>query len=365
MFLALIGSVLLVQYLVPVNLLDLHTCLVAGDVLGHCGNVVECRHIVDIDFDTKGVLDKSLQANLVERVHCKVGLDVICAVYGDLLFLLYVVLQYLVLVAGRLGGCLYLGCVVFATPCKDVLQLVSLQLVQLGAWQVAAVYHNGHQFLVAWCVQVVWFQHLALEGYFQFGVVALSCPQRLWNDNSAQHVSVLCNGCFLDLLLEFLQFVFYFAGLYVLAVGEDYDFLAAACKYNASVLVKACDVASVQITVLVYYGRSFLGTVVISLHYVGTLDAELTFFGCLLAAVKAYKLAVYAGEGQACTSRYVVTGACEGDDGCCLGHSVAFKQAQSQCLQSASDLAVQCGASAYAVFQVATHFLVQAVEYDA
>ena len=143
---------MLVQYFVPVNFLNLHTCLVVGNILGHGSNVVEGCHVVNINFHTKGVLDESLQTNLVERIHCKIGLDMVSTVYGNLLFLLDVVLQYLVFIAGRLGYCLHLGGMILATTSQYILQLISLQFVQLGAWQVVPVNHYGHELLVARCV---------------------------------------------------------------------------------------------------------------------------------------------------------------------------------------------------------------------
>ena len=72
-------------------------------------------------------------------------------------------------------------------------------------------------------------------------------------------------------------------------------------------------------TVLVQHLCRFFGTVVISLHDIGTLGPQLIV----------YDLALYRGQRQSGTAGYDVTGTGERNHGSSLGHAIALQDIQA------------------------------------
>ena len=128
----------------------------------------------------------------------------------DVVFLKGWFLGFLYMFFLPVGGCAY---------SKDVLKLVALQLFQPGARQLTTIDHQAHELLVVGHGEVVGLQYLALQRLFHLFIRQVPGPFLLGHDDSAQHVAILYDSRFLDVLRVFLQLVFYLAGLHVLAVG--------------------------------------------------------------------------------------------------------------------------------------------------
>ena len=82
---------------------------------------------------------------------------------------------------------------------QQFLQLISLQLLQFGAWQLTAVYAHIHQFLVVSHGEVIRLKHLTLQARLGVSVGHSAEPLLLRYDDGAQHVAVLYHGSLLNL----------------------------------------------------------------------------------------------------------------------------------------------------------------------
>ena len=331
-------------------------------------DIAEPQEALCAYLHSEGVLYECLQAYAVERIHTQVCLYAVGGAQGQFLLSLYVLLQYAVFLAiGLFDGSLFDGfsCIL---PFQDVLQAEALEFLQFGAWQVATEYAQGHHLLVLGHGVVVWFQHLLLDDFLCLLVGKVLCPLLLRHDDGTKHVALLRDGCLVHVGGVLLYLCLYLGRLYVLAVGQDDDFLAPSGDVDTSCLVKACQVARVDETVPVYGGCRFFGTVVIALHHIRTLGAQFAhhhtafLHGSHLAGDY---LALYRGQGQAHATGYVVSGTCECYDGSRLRHAIAFQQVQAQCFQSPSYLGVQCGTTADTELYVASHLLVHLLEDEA
>ena len=346
-----------VEQLVPVLHLHLHACLTLCHVACQRFDVAEARHVGHADVGAEGLLDEALQRHHIQRVEGQVGLDVVGGLQREVLLLFDVVFDDAVFLEVGLLHCgfrgLLLGCRRAAG--EDVFEFEALQLLQSGAGQFAAIHHQAHQLLVVRHREVVGLQHFALERLLHLFVAQSGGPGFLGHDDGAQHVAVLHDGGFLHAFGVFLQLVFDFVGLHVLAVGEHDDLLAASGEVEASAVVQMAQVAGVQIAVFVDDLGGFFGSVVVALHHVGAFGAHLSV----------HNLAVHRGDGLAHAVGHQVARTGEGDHGGRLRHAVAFEQFQAQRLQPHGDLTLQGSAAAHHVFHVSAHLLVDGFEDEA
>ena len=277
---------------------------------------------------------------------CRANLDSLLSLNEllDNLVLLHVALRLVVDIGIR-----------YHSTMKYVLQLEALQLLHLSTRQVATVYHEAHEFLVVGNCHVVWLKHLSLESLLHFGIRQGFRPFPVRYNDGTQQVAILHYGSLPDIRIKLLQLVFYLVGLYVLAIGEDDDFLAPARNGDMTLGTYGCEVARMQEPILVYHLCRLLWTVVIALHDVCASGKEFSV----------YNLYLNARQGTSCTTRTDVVGTCEGYHGCCLGHAEAFQNVQSQRTQSAPYLQVECSTAADEVVNPATHLLPDGSEHEA
>ena len=242
----------------------------------------------------------------------------VIGLYLHLLFLLQIAFHHLIFLERRLHIGLHLLLAV-RTGFHNFLQFEALKLVQTGTGEVATIDKHAHYLLIIGYGTVEGFQHLALEFVLQLLVVLLACPFWLGYDDGLEQIAVLHHGRFLYLNRILLQLEFYFGRLYILSVGKHDDFLASAGNVDAALLVKTRQVTGMEETVLIQHLCRFFGTVVISLHDIGSLGPQLIV----------YDLALYRGQRQSGTARYDVTGTGERNHGSGLGHAIALQDIQA------------------------------------
>ena len=242
----------------------------------------------------------------------------VIGLYLHLLFLLQVAFHHLIFLERRLHIGFHLLLAV-RTGFHNFLQFEALKLVQTGTGEVATIDKHAHYLLIIGHGTVERFQHLALEFVLQLLVVLLACPFWLGHDDGLEQIAVLYHGRFLNLNRILLQLEFYFGRLHILSVGKHDDFLASAGNVDAALLIKTRQVAGMEEAILVQHLCRFFGTVVISLHDIGSLSPQLIV----------YYLALNRGQRQSGTAGYDVTGTGERNHGSGLGHAIALQDIQS------------------------------------
>lgn len=319
-----------VEDVMPVYLLDLDARLVVGHVFGEFEDIAEGGDAFGRDVHAEGLLEEALQTYLVERIELQVGVEVVGRTHGALLLVLDVVLDDLVFGEGWLDDALLVLVGMFARRDEGG-ELEALELVHLGARQFAMIDEERHKALVGWHFLVVGFEEFTLEGFLEFLVVAPLNPRGLWNDDGLEHIDILDDADLLDDVGVLLELKLDFGGVDVLAVGEDDDLLGATGDVEAALVVETSEVARVEPAFVVEDGSRLLGTVVIALHHIGTLDADFAVLEDDLLG----------GEGFAHRAGDDVVGTRERDHGCALGHTVTFEQVETEGLDVDGNLAVE------------------------
>ena len=181
------------------------------------------------------------------------------------------------------------------------------------------------------------------------------CPGLLWHYDSHELVGILGDGSLLHVCVELLYLELYLVGLHILTIRQHDDFLRPAGDIYTSLSIDAGQVARMEEAILVYHLRRLLRTVIVTQHEVVALGTQL--------AVN--NLHLHRRQWLARTARDIVTGTCEGNDGCCLSHAVALKHIEAESLQAVAYLTVEGCTARYAVVQVSAHLLVYALEDEA
>ena len=158
-----------------------------------------------------------------------------------------------------------------------------------------------------------------LQRHLNLRIIQHGSPYSLRYDDSTQQVAVLHNSYLLYILVVLFQFIFYLAGLYILAVGEHNNLLGTSGNGNTSFLVDSRQVTRMDKTILIYHLSCLLGSVVIAQHHIGTLGTQL--------AIHQFAFNTRQGKSHAARSDIRWTG--KADDRSSLRHAIAFQHIQS------------------------------------
>ena len=264
---------MLAEDLLPVDFLDLHPGLALGHVVRHVGHALEGRQLVGGDIEAEAGVDEDLQAHLVEGVEGEVELDVVSRADFANLLALDVSLDYFILVAHGLVEDLGL-CGRRRGVDEELLELETLNLVELGARQVVVADLEVENLLISRGVGVILVADLPLDLLLYLVVRKVGGEGLGRDDDCHEGVVLLSDGGLLDDILPLLELLLYLRRVDVLAVREDYYLLAAASDYHAPLGVDVAEVASVYPPVA-HHLRGLIGSAIVALHNVVAASHEL------------------------------------------------------------------------------------------
>ena len=343
----------LVPVIVPVALL----C----DMFTHIGNTSKIGHFIGINAYSEGLLNIALQAHLVERIECQVGLYMIRQPHVALL-LCSNKLRHSSLnrskVLNRFEVFVPVSVPVnvnvpVTVPVNYLLQLKALQLVELSAGQVTVKDHNLHNLLIVLHSTVIWLDDAFLQQLLYRLAVNVNVNVR--HNNSHELVADIGHGSLLHVGVELLQLELYLVGLHILTIRQHDDFLRPTGDIHSAFLIDAGQVAGMQEAILVYHLRRLFRAVIVTQHEVVALGTQFAIDN----------LHLHRRQRLARTARDIVAGTCEGDDGCRLGHAVTLKHIEAEGLQAIAYLAVEGCTARHAVVEVSAHLLPDTLEDEA